>query len=143
MDVLTDLVKGMLSALGYAAVGLVLLAVGYKVLDALLPGDLSVQIYAERNVNAALVVASSLVALASIVTTAIVTSHDEFARGVAYAAGYGLLGIVLLAFTFVVMDRLTPGNLGVICTSSQHHPAVYVTMATLLAVGVIVAGAIS
>lgn len=143
MDVLTDLVKGLLSGIGYAAVGLVLLAVGYKVLDALLPGHLSVQIYRERNVNAALVVSSGLIALGSIVTTAIVTSDEAFGRGVANAAGYGLLGVVLLAFTFVVMDRLTPGNLGVICTSSERHPAVYVTVATLLTVGAIVAAAIS
>lgn len=143
MDVLSDLAKGLLSGIGYAAVGLVLLAVGYKVLDALLPGNLSAQIYAERNVNAALVAAAALLALGSIVTTAIVTSDEEFGRGVANAAGYGLLGVVLLAFTFVVMDRLTPGNLGVICTSSERHPAVYVTVATLLTVSAIVAAAIS
>ena len=143
MDVLTDLVKGMVSGLGYGVVGLALLAVGYKVLDALLPGDLGVLIYTERNTNAALVVASGLVSLGSIVTTAIVTSHDELGRGIASATGYGLLGVVLLALTFVVMDRLTPGDLGVICTSPQPHPAVYVTVATLLTVGAVVAAAIS
>jgi len=143
VDVLTDLVEGMLSGLGYCAIGLVLLAVGYKVLDALLPGDLSTQIYAERNTNAALVAAAALIALGTIVTTAIVTSHEEIGRGAVDAAGYGLLGVVLLALTFTVMDRLTPGDLGLICTSPERHPAVYVTMATLVTVGAIVAAAIS
>ncbi len=143
MEVLSDLVTGMVSGLGYGAIGLALLVVGYKVLDALLPGNLGVLIYTERNTNAALVVASGLVALGSIVTTAIVTSHEEFGRGAANAVGYGLLGVVLLVFTFVVMDRLTPGKLGVICTSAERHPAVYVTMATLVTVGAIVAAAIS
>ncbi len=143
MDVLSDLVEGMLSGLAFAAIGLVLLVVGYKVLDALLPGDLSAQIYTERNINAALVVAASVVALGAIVTTAIVTSDDEIGRGVANTAGYGLLGVILLALSFVVMDRLTPGSLGVICTSSERHPAVYVTVAGMLTVGAIMSAAIS
>ena len=143
MDVLSDMAYGMVSGLGYAAIGLVLLAVGYKVIDALLPGDLNAQIYSERNSNAALVVSSALIALGAIVTTAIATSDEEFGRGAANAAGYGLLGVVLLALAFVVMDRLTPGKLGIICTSAERHPAVYVTMATLLTVGAIVAAAIS
>ena len=143
MDDLNDLVNGLLSGLGYGAIGLVLLALGYKVIDALLPGDLGTQIYTERNTNAALVVAAGLIALGAIVTTAIVTSDDDFSTGAANAGGYGLLGVVLLALAFVVMDRLTPGKLGVICTSTERHPAVYVTMATLLTVGAIVSAAIS
>lgn len=143
MDGLNDVVEGMLSGLGYCAIGLVLLAVGYKVLDALLPGDLSSQIYTERNTNAALVVAAGLFALGAIVTTAIVSSHEEIGRGAVDAAAYGLLGVVLLALTFVIMDRLTPGDLGVMCTSEERQPAVYVTVATLLTVGAIVAAAIS
>lgn len=143
MDELTDLANGMLAALGYAAIGLVLLVVGYRVLDALLPGDLGRQIYTERNTNAALVVASGLIALGTIVTTAIATSDDEFGRGASNAGGYGLLGVVLLALVFVAMDRLTPGKLGDICTSTDHHPAVYVIVATMLTMGAIVAAAIS
>jgi hypothetical protein len=143
VDALRDLAEGMLSGVGYAAVGMVLLAVGYKVLDALLPGDLGVLIYTERNTNAALVVASTLVAVSTIVTTAILTSDDELARGLGSAAGYGLLGVVLLAASFMLADRLTPGSLGVICTDTNRHPAVYVTVASHLAVGAIIAAAIS
>ncbi len=143
MDDLKDLAEGMLSGLGYGLVGMLLLAVGYKVLDVLLPGDLGKLIYTDRNRNAALVVASALIAVGTIVTTAIVTSDDDFSTGAANAAGYGLLGVVLLALAFVVMDKLTPGKLGVICTATERHPAIYVTMATLLTVGAIVAAAIS
>lgn len=143
MDELRDLAEGMLSGVGYAVVGMLLLAVGYKVLDALLPGDLGVLIYTERNTNAALVVASTLLAVGAIVTTAIVTSDDELARGLGNAAGYGLLGVVMLAASFILADRLTPGSLGVICTDTNRHPAVYVTVASHLAVGAIIAAAIS
>ena len=143
MDELRDLAEGMLSGVGYAVVGMLLLAAGYKVLDVLLPGDLGVLIYTERNTNAALVVASTLLAIGAIVTTAIVTSDDELARGLGNAAGYGLLGVVLLAASFILADRLTPGSLGVICTDTNRHPAVYVTVASHLAVGAIIAAAIS
>ena len=140
---MSDLAEGLLSGVGYGLVGMVLLVVGYRVLDALIPGDLRGLIYTERNTNAALVVSSALVALAAILTTAIVTSDDRFVEGIADTVGYGLLGVAMLALPFVVADRLTPGNLGVICTEEERHPAVYVTVAFHLAVGAIVAAAIS
>lgn len=143
MDDLNDLAQGLLSGLGYSLVGMLLLAVGYKVLDALLPGDLGALIYTERNTNAALVVGSAILALATIVTTAIITSDDEFVRGLGNTTGYGLLGVVMLAVSFVLADRLTPGALGTICTDRDPHPAVYVTVASHLAVGAIIAAAIS
>lgn len=143
MEDLKDLAEGLLSGLGYGLLGMLLLAVGYKVLDALLPGDLSTLIYTDRNTNAALVVASAMVALATIVTTAIITSDDEFLKGLGDAAGYGLLGVVMLTMAFLLADRLTPGALGTICTDREPHPAVYVTVASHLAVGAILAAAIS
>ena len=143
MDTVRDLAEGLLSALAYGGVGLTLLALGYLAVDVLTPGRLSHLIYNERNTNAALVVSTGLIAIAAIVTTAIVTSADELGEGLANVAGYGALGIVLQMISFVVLDRITPGSLGAICTDQQRHPAVYITMATHLAVGAIVAAAIS
>lgn len=139
----SDLVNGLLSGLAYGGAGIALLMLGYVVIDVLTPGKLGELIYTHRNVNAALVVASGLLAIAAIVTTAILTSHDEFTRGIANTVGYGLLGVLLLGISFVVVDKLTPGKLGVICTDEDRHPAVYVTVAAHLAVGAIVAAAIS
>ena len=90
-----------------------------------------------------MVVASAMIAVGTIVTTAIVTSDDEFLRGLGNTVGYGLLGVVMLALSFVLADRLTPGALGTICTDPEPHPAVYVTVASHLAVGAILAAAIS
>lgn len=143
MDLVTDLAEGLLSGLAYAAVGIVLLALGYKVIDWLTPGDLNELVYRERNRNAALVASAGLVGIGLIVTTAILTSHDDFTRGVTSAAGYGLLGIVLLAVSFKVVDALTPGDLGVICTEREPHPAVGVTRVTPLVMGAVLAAAIS
>ena len=143
MDFLNDLAFDLLSGLAYGALGLVLLALGYVAIDLLTPGRLSDLIYRERNWNAAAVVASGLLALATINVTAIITSHDDLDQGLAYAGAFGLLGIVLLAISFVVVDKFTPGELGEIVCSPERHPAVVVTVANHIAVGAIVAAAIS
>lgn len=143
MDFLNDLAFDLLSGLAYGALGLVLLALGYGAIDLLTPGRLSDVIYRERNWNAAAVVASGLVAIATINVTAIITSHDDLDKGLAYSGAFGLLGIVLLAVSFVVLDKFTPGELGEIVCSPERHPAVVVTVANHVAVGAIVAAAIS
>lgn len=143
MDFLNDLAFDLLAGLAYGALGLVLLALGYGAIDLLTPGRLTDLIYRERNWNAAAVVASGLVAIATINVTAIITSHDDLDKGLAYAGTFGLLGIVLLAISFVVVDKFTPGELGEIVCSPDRHPAVVVTVANHVAVGAIVAAAIS
>ncbi len=143
MDFANDLAFDVLAGLAYGAIGLVLLAVGYGAIDLLTPGRLSDLIYRDRNWNASAVVASGLVAIATIVVTAILTSHDDLDQGLAYAGAFGVLGVVLLVISFVVVDRLTPGELGAIVCDQARHPAVVVTVANHLAVGAIVAAAIS
>ncbi|MGH8997795.1 MAG: DUF350 domain-containing protein [Acidimicrobiia bacterium] len=143
MDFLNDLAFDLLAGLAYGALGLVLLALGYFAIDLITPGRLSDLIYRDRCTNAAFVVSSGLIAIAIIVTTAIVTSRDDLNEGLASAGGFGLLGIALLVISFLVIDRLTPGELGEIVTHQEQHPAVFVTVANHLAVGAIVAAAIS
>ena len=144
MDVLADFGRDLLFILGYGAVGLALVALGYVAIDRVTPGKLSKLIYVQRNVNAALLAASGLVAIGAIVTTAILTAADDLAEGLANSAGYGAVGVALLALSFLVVDRLTPGDLGEIVTGEARlHPAVLVNVAAHLTVGAVVAAAIS
>jgi hypothetical protein len=143
MDFLNDLAFDLLAGLAYGAIGLALLAVGYGAIDLLTPGRLSDLIYRDRNWNAAAVVASGLVAIATIQVTAILTSHDDLDKGLVYAASFGLLGVILLMISFVVVDKFTPGDLGELVCDQNRHPAVVVTVANHIAVGAIVAAAIS
>ena len=143
MSTLDDLVGGVLATLAYAGVGAVVLALGYVVLDAITPGNLRHLVYADRNTNAAVLAGANVLALGGIVTTAIVTADDQLGKGVLDAAVYGLLGIALLAAAFKVLDLLTPGDLGAICTDPEGTPAVYVTAAFQLALGAVLAAAIS
>ena len=129
----------------YGLVGIVLMAAGYGAVDLLTPGQLGQLVYVDRNRNAAILVASGALATGIIVTTSILTSESELGLGVGLVSAlvYGLLGVVLLAVSFVVVDLLTPGKLGEIVTDEHPHPAVYVTAASHIAVGAIVAASIS
>lgn len=143
VDLLDELVRGVLATLAYAAVGTVVLALGYGVLDAITPGNLRHLVYADHNSNAAVLAGANVLAVAAIITTAIVTADDDLARGIADSLVYGLLGIGLLAASFKVLDRLTPGDLGAICTDPEGSPAVYVTAAFQIGLGAVLAAAIS
>jgi uncharacterized membrane protein YjfL (UPF0719 family) len=138
-----DLATELFTGLAYGVVGIVLLLLGYFAIDLLTPGRLGHVVYMLRSPNAAAVVASGLLAIGTITTTAIVTSDDDFVRGLAGSAGYGVLGIVLLAISFVIIDRLTPGDLGAMMMEERWNPASLITAASHLALGAIVAAAIS
>lgn len=140
---LTSLVSGLLAALAYGAVGTVLLALGYVLVDMLTPGKLHQQIWIQRNRNAAVVLASGLVGVGTIVTVAILTSEDGLAAGLLSTAAYGVLGVVFMAVAFLLLDLVTPGKLGVLLVETESHPAVWITATVNVALGAIVAAAIS
>ena len=134
---------GVIGTLAYAGVGLTLLALGYVVLDLITPGNLRHLVFAERNVNAAVVASGNMLALAAIVTTAIVESDDVIVTGLVQAAVYGLLGIVLQAVAFKIVDLVTPGHLGHIVTDARPDPASGVVAVFALAMGAVLSAAIT
>ena len=143
MDI-ADLAYDMLAGLLYGAVGIGLMMAGFAVIDLLTPGRLGQALVVERRRDVGIVTASAMLAIGAIVTSAILASGGELDRGLTQTAGYGAVGIVLLGVAFWAVDRLTPGRLGEILTDEHEDPAVaYVTGASLLAVGAIIAAAIS
>lgn len=138
-----DLGIELAQGLAWGAVSIALLAIGYVVVDLLTPGKLGDLIYRDRNRNASVVAASGMLANAMIITTAILTSADGFVEGLVTTAAWGLIGIALLAVSFVVVDAITPGELGRTITEPEPHPAVWVTAAAHVSVGAVVAAAIS
>lgn len=129
-------------AAAYGAVGLVLMALGFVLVDVLTPGNLREQIWLQRNRNAAVLLSSNLLGVGIVVTTAIRASADAFVAGLVSAAAYGLLGLLLMGLSFVVLDAVTPGKLGAMLMEDTPHPATWVSSASHLAVSVIVAAAI-
>lgn len=123
----------------YGVVGLVLMALGFALVDVLTPGNLREQVWAQRNRNASILLASNLLGVGIIVATAIAASEDNWGVGLVSTAAYGVLGLVLMGLSFVVIDAVTPGSLGAVMVEEEPHPAVYVNGASHLAVSAIVA----
>ncbi|WP_018785511.1 DUF350 domain-containing protein [Micromonospora sp. CNB394] len=137
-----NLVTDLLVTLAYGAVGVVLMAIGYVLVDVATPGKLHELIWTERNRNAALLLSSNLLGVGTIVVAAIVASADDFTLGLIGAGAYGILGLVIMAAAFVLLDVATPGKLGELLVDPEPHPAVWVSATVHLATGAIIAAAI-
>ena len=130
-------------AAAYGVVGLALMALGFALVDVLTPGNLREQIWLHRNRNATVLLATNLLGVGIVVTTAILASEETVVGGLVSAAAYGVLGLVLMGVSFLVLDAVTPGKLGAMLVDTTPHPATWVTGASHLAVAAIVAAAIS
>ncbi|MDI9883281.1 DUF350 domain-containing protein [Streptomyces sp. HNM0645] len=140
---MTDIVNGLGRATAYGALGVVLLVLGIVLVDVLTPGKLGRLIWEERNRNAAVLLSSALLGIGGIVFTSIWTTYDDFAKGLASTAAFGVLGLVLMAVAFLVVDLVTPGKLGATLVEPEPHPAVWVTASCNLAVAAIVSASIA
>lgn len=140
---MTDVLEGLLGSMAFAVLGTALLLGGFLLVDWLTPGRLRQQIWVDRNRNAALFLSSAVLGVGGIVFTSIVTTYADLLDGLVSTAVFGVLGLVLMAGAFWLIDALTPGQLGQILVDPQPHPAVWVSAATNLAVSAIVAAAIS
>ena len=137
----------MLASIGYAVaytgVGLALLALGFFALDLLTPGHLGRHIYEHRSVNAALVLAAGFLGQGMVIFATIWTNAtSSFGTALLYTVVFGVLGVVLQAVAFLVLDLLTPGKLGAHLMDSQFHPASLVSGAAQLAVAAIIVASI-
>ncbi|NEM04669.1 DUF350 domain-containing protein [Geodermatophilus normandii] len=137
----------MLASIGYAvaytAVGLVLLALGYLALDLLTPGHLGRHIYQDRSVSAAIVLSAGFLAQGAIIFTTIWTNATAgFGQALLYTVVFGVLGVLLQAVAFLVLDLLTPGKMGSLVTEVSFHPASLVSAAAQLSVAAIIVASI-
>ena len=137
----------MIASIGYAAayalLGVVLLVVGFASLDVLTPGRLAKHIWTERSVNAAIVLATGFLGQGVIVFAAIWTNGEAgFGSAFLYTAVFGLLGVVLQAASFVLIDLVTPGKLGEVVCEVPFHPSSLVTAAAQISVSLAVVASI-
>ena len=140
---LKTLVTDLLATVAYGAVGVLLMGIGYVLVDIATPGKLRELIWTDRNRNAALLLASNLAGVGIIVVAAIMASEDDFGRGILGATAYGLVGLLIMAGAFMLLDVVTPGRLGEILVDPQPHPATWVSAVIHVATGAIIAAALS
>lgn len=140
MDLLSDIGY----ALAYAGVGIGVLGVGFAVLDLLTPGRLGEQIVSEGSVNAAIVAGSGILGLGLIVFTSIWVNADaSFGHALAWTIAFGLLGVLIQAVAFRLLDLVTPDDLAAATMRREFHPASLVAGATQLAVSLVVVASIA
>jgi uncharacterized protein DUF350 len=141
--VLEDLLSGAGRSIVFGVVGIGLMAVGFVLIDVLTPGKLRDLIWVDRNPNAALLLAANQVGIAAIVFTAIFTSYDSFAQGLASTVIFGLIGIAIMGLAFLVLDWLTPGKLGDVICTPERHPGALVSAASHFGAALIVCACIA
>jgi uncharacterized membrane protein YjfL (UPF0719 family) len=130
-----------LQVLAYSGVGLVVLVVGFFVLDLLTPGKLG-QLVMDGNPGAGLLAATGLASLGLILYFAIHFTGAGW-EGLDDAAVFGLVGVVVQAVGFFVLDLVIPGKLGAHCFSPTLHPAAYVAAGIQVSVALIVCASLT
>lgn len=138
-----DFTGAVLGAVAYSAVGIALMVLGYLVTDWLTPGKLGELIWTERNKNAAILLTSNVLGVGLIVIGAIWASEGGLVRGLVSTFVFGVIGLGAMAFAFLILDWLTPGKLGDIVTADELQPAVWVNAAMHVALGGVIAMALS
>ena len=132
--------QNLLYAVVYLAVGIALLILAAIVVDLLTPGRLMAHVV--TSYSSALVLAAALVGQGLVIFTAIWTNAESgFGDALLWTVAFGLLGVVLTAVAFLVVDLLTPGKLGrLLAEPGPVQPVALVTAAAHLAVdGIVVA----
>jgi uncharacterized membrane protein YjfL (UPF0719 family) len=126
----------------YAVVGLVLMVFGFYAIDWTTPGKLSALV---RNgcPNAVIVTASGLLSMAFIVVVAITSSVGKLDEGLLSALIYGLVGIIVQVAAVRLLEWVTRLDIGSIIESDRFAPASAVVAAAHVALGLVVAVAIS
>ncbi len=139
----TAIGHGLGRSFAFLGVGIVLLAIGFHVLDLFTPGKLIDLINTQHNRNAARVASAAILSLGIVIATAILSTNDDFLFGLVSTAIFGAVGVLLQTAVYILFDVLTPGKVGDVCCDPVDHPGSWVLAASLVASGVIVAACIS
>ena len=134
--------RGVLAILGYALLGLLLLLLGYFVVDWTTPGKLGAVIRREHNPNAAMLAASGVAAVALIVVAAIFTSGGNLLDGLTETVVFGLVGIGAQAVASLVFERAIGMDPRSLMSEESLSPAAILVGVTRVAIGLITAFAL-
>lgn len=139
---LQELLIGLLAAVAYGVIGVLMMALGYLLVDLATPGKLRELIWVQRNPNAALLLVSGLLGVGIILTTAIAASSNDLVLGLVGTVVYGLLGLLMMSLSFLLIDAFTPGKLGTELSSPDMHPGTWVSATAHVVIAVLMAAAI-
>ena len=134
--------RGVLAIVTYAILGLLLLVLGYFVLDATTPGNLSTLIRTDRSPNAAMLAASGVAGVSLIVVAAIWTSGGQLVEGLTETLVWGLVGVLAQAGATFVFERVIRMDVKGLLAEQTLSPGAIVVGVTRVAIGLITAFAL-
>jgi uncharacterized membrane protein YjfL (UPF0719 family) len=137
-----DLLRGIGAILLYGIVGLILMFAGFYAIDWTTPGKLS-QLVHRGLPNAVVITASGLLSMALIVVVAIFTSGNDLTGGLITSLVYGLLGIIVQVVAVRLLEWATRIDVARMIERENFEPSSAVVAAAHLALGLVVAVAIS
>ncbi|MEU5690973.1 DUF350 domain-containing protein [Actinosynnema sp. NPDC020468] len=126
----------------YAVVGLVLMVFGFYAIDWTTPGKLSTLVRTGRP-NAVIVTAAGLFSMALIIVVAIYSSAGKLDEGLLSALVFGFVGIVVQVLAVRLLEWVTRLDIGSLIESERFAPASIVVASAHVALGLVVAVAIS
>jgi uncharacterized membrane protein YjfL (UPF0719 family) len=137
------LLHGVVATVLYFVVGIVVLVLGFLMIDLLTPGSLRREVFVERRPNAVVIASATYLSITAVIVVAILTSSDALGQGLLDVAVYGVLGVILQALTLMIIEAAVPGRFRDHVEDANLHPAAFAAATILLAVGAITAAALT
>lgn len=133
----------MASSASFGLLAVVALIAAVGALDLVTPGSLRTLVWVEHNRNAVILTVAQVISVATILAAAVVASTGlELWRSILFTLVYVVIGIAVLAFSFVLIDWLTPGKLGSLVLETDT-PTVWVNAAVFVGIGAVMAAALT
>jgi uncharacterized membrane protein YjfL (UPF0719 family) len=140
---LDPIVQGVVAVIAYFLVGVVVLILGFLMVDVLTPGNLRQLVFIDRRPNAVVLASAMYVALAIVIISAIASSYSQLGQGLIGVAVYGIIGVALQGAALLILQIAVPGRFREHVEEPELHPAAFATATMLVAVGGVIAAAIS
>ena len=140
---LDPIVQGVVAVILYFLVGIVVLIAGFLMVDILTPGNLRQLVFIDRRPNAVVLASAMYIALAIVIISAIGSSYSQLGQGLIGVAVYGIIGVGLQGIALLILQVAVPGRFREHVDEPQLHPAAFATATMLVAVGGVIAAAIS
>lgn len=133
----------MASSASYGLLAVLALIVAFGALDLVTPGNLRKLVWIDHNRNAVILTVAQVIAVGTVLTASIVAGSGlELWRSILFSLVYVLIGIAVLAFSFVLIDWLTPGKLGALVLETDT-PTVWVNATVFVGIGAVMAAALT
>jgi uncharacterized membrane protein YjfL (UPF0719 family) len=138
----SDLGEGTGAIALYAVFGVLLMLLGFYAIDFTTPGKLS-ELVRTGKPNAVIVTASGMLSMAFIIMFAILSSFGDLAAGLISTLVFGLVGIIAQVLAVRVLEWITRLDVRSTMEDEKFAPGSLVVAAVHLALGLVVAVAVS